>query len=168
MSLPPPLPPQHLRNPGDAWVEGPDGQKYWGRFGAAGLLAWDPARGVLLQHRATWSHHGDTWGIPGGALHSGESAVQAAFREAHEEAGVPPEALRSIGHHVVDLGVWSYTTVIAQVISPFDAVIGDQESVELAWVELARVTDLDLHPAFAAAWPALLQVLEGSKESEAL
>ena len=167
MSLPPQLPPQHLRNPGDAWVEGPHGQKYWGRFGAAGLLVWDPARGVLLQHRASWSHHGGTWGIPGGALHIAESAVQAAFREANEEAGVPPEALRSIGHYVVDLGVWSYTTVIAQVIEPFEAVIGDQESVELAWVELARVTDRDLHPAFAAAWPALLEVLAGQRESEA-
>ncbi|MEG2386314.1 MAG: NTP pyrophosphohydrolase, partial [Aurantimicrobium sp.] len=40
-----------LRNPGDAWVVAEDGGRYWGRFGAAGLLAHDPARGILLQHR---------------------------------------------------------------------------------------------------------------------
>src|SRR5690606_23600943 len=28
-----------LRNPGDAWVTAADGGRYWGRFGAAGLLA---------------------------------------------------------------------------------------------------------------------------------
>ena len=39
------------RDPGDAWVEGDSG-RFWGRFGAAGVLAYDPDRGVLLQHRA--------------------------------------------------------------------------------------------------------------------
>ena len=40
------------RDPGDAWVEGDRG-KFWGRFGSAGLLAHDPEKGVLLQHRAS-------------------------------------------------------------------------------------------------------------------
>ena len=65
------------RDPGDAWVLGPDGAKYWGRFGAAGLLAVDAHRGILMQHRATWSHHGGTWGLPGGARRLGESAIDA-------------------------------------------------------------------------------------------
>src|SRR5688500_4178798 len=50
---------------GDSWVEGPDGERYWGRFGAAGLLVVSPAFEVLLQHRAAWSHFGGTWGMPG-------------------------------------------------------------------------------------------------------
>ena len=79
MTIEPPAPgrPRHLlgpRNPGDAWVVAPTGERYWGRFGAAGLLALDPEHGVLLQHRVSWSHFGDTWALPGGARHEGESA----------------------------------------------------------------------------------------------
>src|SRR5580692_6708509 len=77
--LPPALPPLGERDPGDAWVEGPDGQRFWGRFGAAGLLVWDPAAGVLMQHRVAWSHFGGTWGIPGGARKQGESAEAGAL-----------------------------------------------------------------------------------------
>ena len=67
--------PHGPRDPGDAWVEAPDGQRYWGRFGAAGLLALDADRGVLLQHRVGWSHFGGTWALPGGARHQGEDAA---------------------------------------------------------------------------------------------
>jgi len=155
----PPLPPPHLRDPGDAWVEGPDGQRFWGRFGAAGLLAWDPPKGVLLQHRVGWSHFGGTWGLPGGARHQDEDAVRAALREAGEEAGVPAEAIRVIGTSVLDLGYWSYTSVVGEVTTPFDAVIGDAESVELAWVPLDDVAGYPLHPGFAASWRDLRAVL---------
>ena len=82
-----------LRNPGDAWVVAEDGGRYWGHFGAAGLLAHDPARGILLQHRVSWSDHGGTWGIPGGARHEGEGAIDAAIRESNEEAAVPLDAV---------------------------------------------------------------------------
>src|SRR5690606_37500601 len=116
---PPPLPPYPMRDPGDAWVEGPDGSKYWGRFGAAGLLCWHRTDGILLQHRVAWSHFGGTWGLPGGARKQGEDAVTAAIREAAEEATVPPDVLRVIGESVLDLGFWSYTTVIAEAMEPF-------------------------------------------------
>ena len=43
---------------------------------------------ILLQHRAPWSHNGDTWGLPGGALNWSESAVDGAMREAFEEVGI--------------------------------------------------------------------------------
>lgn len=140
---------------GDTWVFGPDGSKFWGRFGAAGLLAWAPGRGVLLQHRAQWSHHGGTWGLPGGARHEGESATSAALREANEEAGVPAAAVRVVGESVADKGFWSYTTVIARVVTPFEAVVSDPESIALAWVAVGDIETLPLHPGFAAAWPAL-------------
>jgi 8-oxo-dGTP pyrophosphatase MutT (NUDIX family) len=140
---------------GDAWVYGPDGRKFWGRFGAAGLLVHDAARGILLQHRALWSHHGGTWGLPGGARHDQESAVEAALREAAEEAGVPPEAVAVRFETVLDLGFWSYTTVVAEATAPFDPVISDPESLDLQWVPTDQVEALPLHPGFAEAWPAL-------------
>ena len=152
---PPPLPPDHLRDPGDAWVEGPDGTKYWGRFGAAGLLVLHPPRGVLLQLRAEWSHSGGTWGIPGGALKQGETAVHAAFRESHEEAAVPRDQVRVLDTSVLDLGFWSYTTVLGVADNYFEPVAMDLESAALEWVPMNDVLCRDLHPSFGRAWPGL-------------
>ncbi|MCU1634939.1 MAG: hydrolase [Cryobacterium sp.] len=140
---------------GDAWVHGPDGRKFWGRFGAAGLLVHEPELGVLLQHRALWSHFGDTWGLPGGARHEHESAVAAAMREADEEAGVPAELLQVQFTSVLDLGFWSYTTVVAEAMEPFQPVIGDPESITVRWVPVAAVETYPLHPGFALSWPEL-------------
>jgi 8-oxo-dGTP diphosphatase len=158
---PPPgfLPPPHLRDAGDAWVEGPDGRRFWGRFGAAGLLLWHPAHGVLLQHRAKWSHFGNTWGLPGGARHENESAQAAAIREAGEEAGVPPDAVRVIEISTLDLGYWSYATVVAEATRFFEPLISDPESLELRWVSLDEVEDLALHPGFEESWPRLRLLL---------
>lgn len=135
------------------------GEKYWGRFGAAGLLAYDPARGILLQHRVSWSHFGGTWGLPGGALHEGESAIAGAIREAQEEAGVPDGAVRPRFTSVLDLGIWAYTTVVADVRVPFEPVISDPESVALEWVPVDQVDSRPLHPGFGASWPALRALL---------
>ncbi|WP_307188081.1 NUDIX domain-containing protein [Demequina sp. NBRC 110057] len=147
------------RDAGDAWVVAPDGTRYWGRFGAAGLVVHDPGRGVLLQHRASWSHHGDTWGVPGGALHEAEAAFAGACREAAEEADVPAALLEPVASVVLDRGVWRYTTVIARATSPFEARAADAESHELRWVPIDEVDSLPLHPGFGAAWELLRSVI---------
>lgn len=146
------------RDPGDAWVEGDRG-RFWGRFGAAGLLVHDRGRGVLLQHRAEWSDKGGTWGLPGGALHQGEDAVTGALREAHEEAAVPSERLTVLFTSVFDVGYWSYTTVAALTEEPFEPQITDPESIELRWVPVSEIDGLPLHPGFAASWPELRERL---------
>jgi 8-oxo-dGTP pyrophosphatase MutT (NUDIX family) len=153
------LPPTHPRDSGDAWVEGPDGRRFWGRYGAAGLLVHDEAAGILLQHRAEWSHFGGTWGLPGGARHEGESAVEGAIRESEEEAGVPADALQLAFTSVLDLGYWSYVTVVTTTSRPFAPRIGDAESLELRWVPLEEVDSLPLHPGFGSAWPVLRERL---------
>jgi len=159
--IPPRLPPYARRDKGDAWVTGANGEKFWGRYGAAGLLVWHPPTGVLLQHRVGWSHFGGTWGLPGGARNEGESAQAGALREAHEEAGVPPESVTVLFTSVLDLGFWSYTTVVTRASEAFEPVIGDAESLELRWVSLDQVTELPLHPGFAASWPELHERLLG-------
>lgn len=164
MTIEPPAPgeprrPSGPRDSGDAWVVAPTGERYWGRFGAAGLLAFDAGRGVLLQHRVSWSHFGDTWALPGGARHEGESACDAALREAAEEAGVPDAAIRPRVLSVLDLGYWSYTTLIGDVTTPFEPTISDPESRELAWVPIEGVAQHPLHPGFSASWDRLRGLL---------
>ncbi len=164
MTIIPPVPgeprrPLGPRDPGDAWVIAPTGERYWGRFGAAGLLALDPIRGVLLQHRVSWSHFGDTWALPGGARHQNESARDAGLREAAEEAGVPATAVVPRFTSVLDLDVWTYTTLVGDVSTPFEPVISDPESHALAWVPIAEVDALPLHPGFASSWGGLRELL---------
>jgi 8-oxo-dGTP pyrophosphatase MutT (NUDIX family) len=139
---------------GDAWVDGDRG-RFWGTFGAAGLLLAHPQAGVLLQHRAVWSHHGGTWGVPGGARQHDESARSAAIREADEEAGVPPELVKVLGESVFDVGYWSYTTVLAVATELFEPFVGDAESIALRWVPIGEVARLPLHPNLAISWPEL-------------
>lgn len=139
---------------GDGWLVCSLGHRHWGRFGAAGLLAVAPGPYVLLQHRAPWSHGGDTWGVPGGARTSTETAEQAARRETVEETRLDLTTLELVDEHVADHGAWSYTTFVGTVPDRLP-VVPERESVDLRWVPVDQVTDLPLHPAFADAWPAL-------------
>ncbi|MDX1892352.1 NUDIX hydrolase [Mycolicibacterium sp. 050158] len=150
-----------MRGDGDGWVSSTDGAHFWGLHGAAGLLLRAPrpdgSAAVLLQHRAPWSHQGGTWGLPGGARDSHETAEQAAVREAHEEAGLRVEQL-VVRLEVVTFepqGVaWTYTTVIADAPEPLETV-PNRESSELRWVAEDEVVQLPLHPGFAASWERL-------------
>jgi 8-oxo-dGTP diphosphatase len=88
---------------GDGWAVGLDGARRWGTLGAAGLFLTTRENGttlLLVQHRATWTNFGGTWGIPGGAVEPGESAVEAALRETQEETGVDPADVR-VSEHLV-------------------------------------------------------------------
>jgi 8-oxo-dGTP diphosphatase len=141
---------------GNGWARCSRGHRHWGRHGAAGLLLHavddEGVVRVLLQHRAAWSHHGDTWGLPGGARDSHEDSVAAALREAVEEAGLDPARIRTRHLFVDDHGGWSYTTVYADVPRPVTTV-ANGESAALEWVPLAAVDGRALHPGFALTWP---------------
>lgn len=155
-----------MRGDGDGWVLDPDGSRYWGVHGAAGLLLRAPLPdgnvGILLQHRAVWSHQGGTWGLPGGARDSHESAIDTAIREADEEAGVGGSDLRVVAAMVTYEAPsgWTYTTVIADVDAPVRTV-ANGESAELRWVPAEEIPTLPLHPAFAEAWPDLQERMAG-------
>ena len=143
---------------GDGWTTCTLGHRHWGVYGAAGLLVAAPGGAVLLQHRAPWSHGGDTWGVPGGARRQVETALEAARRETVEETGLDLADLVVVGEHLSDHGAWTYRTFVATV--PYALpVVPDRESVDLRWVPTGAVTELPLHPAFGAAWPALRALL---------
>ena len=157
-----------MRGDGDGWVTADGGARFWGRHGAAGLLLrapWpDGSASVLLQHRAPWSHQGGTWGLPGGARDSHETAEEAAVREAHEEAGLAADQV-TVRVAVVTAEVsgaggahWTYTTVIADAAEAL-ATVPNRESDELRWVAEDDVAALPLHPGFAASWERLRTVI---------
>lgn len=163
-------PPGRTRHPGDGWVECRCGRRHWGISGAAGLLLARPATStdaaaVVLQHRAPWSDQGGTWALPGGARHPDESVVEAALREAAEEAGINPASVTVVGEQVLDHEDWSYTTVVAVATGPIDARPTDDESLAIAWVALDDVAALPLLPAFAESWPSLRRGLPPGIES---
>jgi 8-oxo-dGTP pyrophosphatase MutT (NUDIX family) len=152
----------------DGWTICAQGHRHWGRAGAAGLLLHrDGADGpeVLLQHRAVWSHHGGTWGTPGGALHHGETAADGALREVREELGLSADDVVLGVRSVDDHGGWSYTTVLARPARPIEPgdLRLDGESAGVAWWPLAGLDDVDLHPGLAASLARLRPLLADAR-----
>jgi 8-oxo-dGTP diphosphatase len=145
---------------GNGWVQCSLGHRHWGRFGAAGVLLTDGVQ-VLLQHRAPWTHEGDTWALPGGARDSHEDAVAAAMREAAEETDLDLRLVSATSSWLDDHGGWTYTTVLArtELAVPVRAV--NAESVAVRWWTIPDVDTLPLHRGFAATWPHLRTLLDG-------
>jgi len=161
---------------GNGWTRCGQGHRHWGRFGAAGLLAWAPCSPdadpggldadpggpvcVLLQRRSWWGNHGGTWGPPGGARDSHETDVAAALREAQEECGLAADAATVRGILRDDHGGWSYRTVIASAPGTLPVRAVSSETSQAAWVPVEDVDALALHPGFAARWPVLREALQ--------
>jgi 8-oxo-dGTP pyrophosphatase MutT (NUDIX family) len=76
---------------------------------AAGVVVFDPARGVLL----LWRHRfiTDTWGweVPAGKVDTGETPEQGAAREVLEETGWRPGPLRHLASYHPTNGVADQT-----------------------------------------------------------
>jgi 8-oxo-dGTP pyrophosphatase MutT (NUDIX family) len=151
---------------GDGFVRCDDGHVRWGRFGAAGVVFvvdGDTGPEVLLQLRSAFAHEGGTWSCPGGAIDEGESALEAALREAAEEVGAPPDPWHLVGEHVfAPAGDWRYTTAVVAVPHRFGT-SRNFETDEVHWFAPAAVEGLGLHPGFAAAWPHLRAIVEAAE-----
>ncbi|MFO6505595.1 NUDIX domain-containing protein [Corynebacterium freneyi] len=165
---------------GNGWAAGPDGSRLWGKLGAAGLLLLAPGGRVLMQYRAEWTSCPLTWGVPGGARDSHETAAEAALRESEEETGITADQVRVLEAEVTAgpfpsdperpelAGGWTYTTVYAVADRELET-FPNAESLELRWVPFDEVTDLPLLPAFAESWPGVRrraeELLRGAPEA---
>src|ERR1019366_5059428 len=111
---------------------------HWGTHGAAGLLVVDKGK-VLLQLRSRLVREPHTWSIPGGARGKDETPEEAALREATEETGIDPNALRlDATYSALCACGWAYVTCVANLIGTVD-LRGNWESQELRWVPLEEV-----------------------------
>ncbi|MCF2705955.1 septum formation inhibitor Maf [Arcanobacterium haemolyticum] len=147
--------PFRARHGADGFILCSCGSIHWGIGGAAGICTFrdrDGEREVLLQLRSSWSHGGNTWSIPGGAIEWDETPLEGALRECAEETQLTDLHVRN--SFVDNHGDWAYTTFVTA--APAHAeVIHDDESQELAWFPLNSELPGNLHPSFAAAWPTL-------------
>ena len=156
------VPKENVHQPGDGWVHCDCGRRHWGHNGAAGVLLArrDAETGrvthVVMQHRALWSAEGGTWGIPGGAISDGESAIEGALRESFEEANITSGDIEVVGAYREDHGNWRYTTVFAfeKPGHSVDPCAHDDESMEIKWVPIDDVPKLKLLTAMRTDWPS--------------
>ena len=103
---------------------------------------------------------GGTWGVPGGAIDRGETTVEAALREADEEADIDPSSLTIVGEIVgTDHGDWTYTYVLAETERTDEGFWSGWEAETTLWADREDVLALELHPGLEADWPRLLEHL---------
>ncbi|WP_067454839.1 NUDIX domain-containing protein [Actinomadura macra] len=149
---------------GDGWAGCGQGHTHWGRFGAAGLLAYhrdtDGQVWVLLQQRAWWGLGGGTWGMFGGALHSHEDPVTGALRETSEECTLAPGDVDVQGTSVEDHGGWSFTSVTAAVPERVHVEPASRETRRAEWVRAEEVEERKLFAPFARSWPRLQDAMK--------
>jgi 8-oxo-dGTP diphosphatase len=140
------------RMSGDGFVEVADGSHRWGVFGAAGVLFRHhdgDAVTYFVARRSHWTHQGGTWAVPGGALDMGETPLEGALREFGEEIGLLPKDFEVTDVFVDDHGGWSYTTLVLDVPERFALPVSlHWETADVAWVDRAELTALELFPAF--------------------
>ena len=135
---------------GDGFITVRDGSVRWGLYGAAGVLVRSEGH-VFVALRSPHSHHGGVWAIPGGALHSDETALEGALREFAEEIGVHLDGYEIAVEHEDDHGGWSYWTIVLDLPQRFEAPERlHWETSATNWVTLEQLAQLDLHPAFRA------------------
>lgn len=149
----------------DGWTRCGRGHQHWGRVGAAGLLLiHTDDEGIaryLLQHRSRMVQKGLTWGIPGGALAYGETALEGARREAAEEMRSVPDGLEHRFTFTDDHDGWAYHTVAMSSPEMPDTSGGWETGNDgYRWVTAVEIEqELKLHPGFAATWPDLLKLM---------
>jgi 8-oxo-dGTP pyrophosphatase MutT (NUDIX family) len=132
--------------PGD--VSGLDGRMR-GVSGGASFL--------LCRRAAKMNRHAGQWALPGGKLDEGETAVDAALRELHEELG-----LQLTQEHVLGL-LDDYTTRSGFVMTPVVLWAGHDAQVVPEPSEVAHAYRIGLHELCRADSPRFVSIPESDR-----
>ncbi|EJI83971.1 NUDIX hydrolase [Alishewanella aestuarii B11] len=116
------------------------------------LLHYADELHLLLTRRAlTLAHHPGQISFPGGMLETGETAIQAACREAEEEIGLPATTIRVLGE------LQPLQTLTGFHISPVVALVTPGQAYRLNQQEVSEVFEVPLsfflNPASQQGWP---------------
>ncbi len=117
-------------------------------------------RFLLTQERK----YGSTWSIPGGRVEPGETLVNAAVREVHEETGVPIriDGILRVEHAPMEANVRVRVLFTG---SPLDdtepKTTADDESLGAGWLTLEEIRDKKLR---GAELRALLESIESGRQ----
>lgn len=113
---------------------------------AAGIAFVTPDRRLLLMRRQGGDHPGE-WALPAGHIEAGETARQAAVREAIEETGteifLEAGPLRFVDRRTSADGV-DFATFAQAVVEPFEPVMSDEHSA-FTWAPFDDLPN-PLHP----------------------
>jgi len=107
----------------------------------AAILVMNDEGHILLLRRAPISHFApDKWGFPGGKIEEGETPLEAAVRETHEETQLKVRDPRSLG--IFNDAVAAYFT------DAFEGSVKiDFEHTAWKWVAPDELRDYDLAPS---------------------
>ena len=115
---------------------------------AAAVAIFNDQNEILMLHRAD----NNKWTMPGGTLEFGESLIECAIREVHEETGLDVVVQDIIGTYTNPNILVAYSdgevrqefTIVYYAEVNSDAVTLDSESSEYKWVSLQEVVSLPL------------------------
>lgn len=106
---------------------------------------------ILLIHKTD----NNLWALPGGGHEIGETIADTVMREVKEETGYDVEVVRLVGTYTNAGHVMAYDD--GEVRQQFSICFGarlvggtartSSESKEVAWVEVERLPQLDIHPS---------------------
>jgi 8-oxo-dGTP diphosphatase len=110
-------------------------------------------QGRLLLVRRGHAPSAGLWSVPGGRVEAGESEVEAVVRELAEETGLRVRPDRVLGRVRIDGEgvVFTVTDWACTALDPDRQPVAGDDAAEVAFVDAAELSELDLAPGVLAA-----------------